>query len=174
MKKNRLRCLASCQCDQTAVEVIGAPIVSVVCYCENCQAAGHAFERSDGAPRTVGVDGGTEYCLYRKDRVTVIRGGEYLQEHRLTPDSMVRRVLATCCNTPMFLDFTPGHWLSVYRSRLPAVVQPSQMRVNTSERPEGVTLPDDIPNYPDHSPAFMIRLLLSWAAMGFRRPKVVW
>ena len=38
----------------------------------------------------------------------------------------------------------------------------------------GVTLPNDIPNYPGHSPAFIFRLLLSWAAMGFRRPKVVW
>jgi hypothetical protein len=48
------------------------------------------------------------------------------------------------------------------------------MRVMTSDRPAGVTLPDGIPNYPGRSPAFMIRLLLSWAAMGFRRPKVVW
>ena len=102
MGKNKPRCLASCQCGQTAVEVIGAPIVSAVCYCGNCQAAGHAFERADGAPRTVGTDGGTEYCLYRKDRATVIRGGEYLQEHRLTPDSKTRRVVATCCNAPMF------------------------------------------------------------------------
>ena len=174
MGKNKQHCVASCQCGQTAVGVIGAPIVSAVCYCENCQAAGHAFERADGAARTVGADGGTEYCLYRKDRVTVIRGGEYLQEHRLTPDSKTRRVVATCCSAPMFLDFTQGHWLSVYRSRLPAVVQPPQMRVMTSDRPAGVTLPDGIPNYPGRSPAFMIRLLLSWAAMGFRRPKVVW
>src|SRR5271165_3604092 len=107
MGKNKQRCLASCQCGQTAVEVIGAPIVSTVCYCENCQAAGHAFERADGAPRTVGADGGTEYCLYRKDRVTVIRGGEYLQEHRLTPDSKTRRVVATCCNAPHVPGFHP-------------------------------------------------------------------
>jgi hypothetical protein len=57
---------------------------------------------------------------------------------------------------------------------LPAEVQPPQMRVMTSDRPAGVTLPDGIPNYPGRSPAFMIRLLLSWATMGFRRPKVVW
>jgi hypothetical protein len=174
MGKNKPRCLASCQCGQTAVEVIGAPIVSAVCYCDSCQAAGHALERADGAPRTVDTDGGTEYCLYRKDRATVIRGGEYLQEHRLTPDSKTRRVVATCCNAPMFLDFTQGHWLSVYRSRLPAGVQPPQMRVMTFDRPAGITLPADIPNYPARSPAFMTRLLVSWAAMGFRRPKVTW
>ncbi|WP_202796814.1 hypothetical protein [Pedosphaera parvula] len=92
----------------------------------------------------------------------------------MTPDSKTRRVVATCCNAPMFLDFTQGHWLTVYRFRLPAGVRSPQMRVNTSERPSGVTLPDDIPNYPAHSLAFMTRLLLSWAAMGFRRPKVTW
>src|SRR5271165_1657463 len=94
MGKNQHRWRANCQCGQTAVEVIGAPILSAVCYCENCRAAGHAFERAEGAPRTVGPDGGVEYYLYRKDRVAVIRGGEYLQEHRLTPDSKVRRVVA--------------------------------------------------------------------------------
>jgi hypothetical protein len=174
MENSTQRCLASCPCGRTAVDVVGAPIVSAACYCENCRIAGQEFERTDGAPRTVGADGGTEYCLYRKDRVAVIRGGEYLREHRLTPDSKVRRVLATCCNAPMFLDFTPGHWLSVYRSRLPTGARPPQMRIVTSERPAGVTLPKDIPNYPDHSPAFMIRLLFSWAAMRFRRPKFTW
>src|SRR5260221_5101259 len=100
MGTNKHHCLASCQCGQTAVEVIGAPIVSAVCYCENCQAAGHAFERADGAPRTAGADGGTEYCLYRKDSVTVIRGGEYLQEHRLTPAAKTRRVVLRAATHP--------------------------------------------------------------------------
>jgi hypothetical protein len=165
---------ATCQCGQSALEVIDPPILSAVCYCENCRTAGQAFEHADGAPQTVGADGGTAYCLYRKDRVAVIRGGEYLQEHRLTPDSKTRRVVASCCNSPMFLDFTPGHWLNVYRTRLPATVQSPQMRVNTSERPVGVTLPEDIPAYPGYSPAFMIKLLFSWTAMGFRKPKFSW
>jgi hypothetical protein len=174
MVKSKQSCLASCQCGQAALEVIGAPIVSAVCYCENCRTAGHMFEQADGAPRTVDADGGTAYCLYRKDRVVVVRGCEFLQEHRLTPDSKTCRVVARCCNAPMFLDFTQGHWLSVYQTRLPATVQPPQMRVMTRERPAGVTLPEDIPAYPSYSPAFMIRLLLSWAAMGFRQPKVSW
>ena len=104
----------------------------------------------------------------------IVRGCEYLLQHRLTPDSKAARVVATCCNAPMFLDFTQGHWLSVYRTRLPATVQPPQMRVMTRERPAGVTLPEDIPAYPSYSSAFMVRLLLSWAAMGFRQPKVCW
>lgn len=174
MGKKQQRSLASCQCEQSAVEVIGGPILSVVCMCQNCRTAAHAFGRVEGAPRTVGAEGGVEYCLFRKDRVAITRGNEFLQEHRLTPDSKIRRVVATCCNSPMFLDFTQGHWLSVYRSRLPAGAQPPQMLIVTSERPIDVNLPNDIPNYPGHPPVFMIRLLFSWVAMGFRRPKVVW
>jgi len=44
-------------------------------------------------------DGGTDYVLYRKDRVQCVTGQEYLEEHRLKPDSPTRRVIATCCNS---------------------------------------------------------------------------
>jgi hypothetical protein len=53
-------------------------------------------------------DSGTGVILYRKDRVRCVMGQEYLEERRLTPDSPTRRVLATCCNSAMFLDFTKG------------------------------------------------------------------
>ena len=79
---------------------------------------------------------------------------------------------ARCCSTPMFVDFTKGHWLSVYRGRLPDDMPPATMRVMTAERPAGVTLPDDMANYPGRSGKFMLKLLRAWMAMGFRRPAV--
>ena len=51
-------------------------------------------------------------------------GQEYLEEHRLKPDFPTRRVIATCCNSGMFLDFTKGHWLTMYRNRFPAGAPP--------------------------------------------------
>lgn len=75
-----------------------------------------------------------------------------------------------CCSTAMFLDFTRGHWLTIYRGRLPGDIAPATMRMMTAERPEGVTLPDDMANYPRHSGKFMLKLLAAWMAMGFRRP----
>ena len=165
---------ASCQCGAVAIALTGRPIMSAICYCESCRTAGLAFEQAAGAPRTVDAQGGSDYCLYRKDRVAIIRGGAYLREHRLTADTKTRRVLAACCNAPMFLDFTSGHWLTLYRDRLPAGSYPPQLRVMTKDRPPGAPLPDDIPHFETHAPAFMVRLLLAWAAMGFRRPKVAW
>ena len=79
---------------------------------------------------------------------------------------------ARCCDTAMFLDFTKGHWLTVYRGRLPDDIPRATMRMMTAERPEGVTLPDDMTNTPGRSGKFMLKLLRAWIAMGFRRPSM--
>ena len=110
--------------------------------------------------------------LYRKDRVRCLMGQQHLEEHRLKPDSPTRRVIARCCNSAMFLDFTKGHWLSMYRNRFPADAPPLDMRVMTKERRAGVELPDDIPNYGGRSGKFMVKLVVAWIAMGFRRPEI--
>jgi hypothetical protein len=96
-----------------------------------------------------------------------------LSEHRLSTDSKTRRVIATCCNTPMFLEFTHGHWLSVYGALWPAASLPSlQLRTMTRSRAEGVVLPDDVPNPATHTFSFYAKLFGAWAAMSFRAPKI--
>jgi len=127
-----------------------------------------------GAPQTVTADGGVDYCLYRKDRVQIAQGAQHLQEYRLKPDSPTRRAVASCCSSPMFVDFTPGHWLTIFRDRLSGQAPKSQMRVMTKDKPEGMELSNNIPSYDTMPPRFMIKLITSWAAMGFRRPKIVW
>ena len=163
---------ASCRCGAVRLEMTGAPIVRASCYCASCQAAGRRIEQLVGAPPVLAADGGTDLVLYRKDRVRCGQGGERLEAHRLKPDSPTRRMVATCCNSAMFLDFTKGHWLSVYRARIAEAVPPLKMRVMTADRREGVVLPDDAPNYPGHAGRFVGRLLGAWLAMGFRVPKV--
>lgn len=163
---------ASCRCGAVAFDVVGAPIVSAACYCESCQEAGRQIEQSMDAPPTLGADGGTEFVLHRKDRVRCVRGGELLREYRLKPESTTRRVLASCCNSAMFLEFAKGHWLSLYRGRMPGNAPPLEMRVMTANRRKGVELAGDVPSYATHSAKFMWRLFRAWAAMGFRVPKV--
>ena len=174
MARTHQHMTAACPCGQVAIEAVGDPILSAACYCESCRTAGRRLELAPGAPRVLTADGGSDYCLYRKDRVTIVRGGERLQEHRLNPASVTRRVVASCCNAPMFLDFTPGHWLTLYRDRLPGDAPRPQMRVMTKDRPEAARLPDDVPVYPGYPAAFIFTQLAAWAAMGFRRPKLAW
>jgi hypothetical protein len=154
------------------VEAVGPPILSVSCYCSSCQEAGQRFEQAASAPPVLDADSGTGFILYRKDRVQFVMGQEYLEERRLKPASSTRRVVATCCNSAMFLDFTKGHWLSVYRNRFLNDVPPLDMRVMTKERRAGVQLPDDAPSYSGRSGTFMLRLIAAWIAMGLRRPEI--
>jgi len=165
--------LASCPCGTVTLELTGPPIVAATCYCESCRTAGHAFEAFPGAAPVVGADGGTPYVLMRKDRMVWLSGSGELDEHRLNPDSPTRRFVARCCNAPVALEFTRGHWLSVYSARLAEADRPpAEMRTIVGDRPAGVELADDIPNYKSPSGKFMWRLLTAWAAMGFRAPPI--
>jgi hypothetical protein len=144
--------VVSCRCGQVALETEGKPIAATICHCSSCRDAGRQLEALSGAGTILNKDGGTPFILFRKDRVHCLRGGDHLREHRLNPKSPTRRVVATCCNTAMFLDFTKGHWVSLYKSRMPHGDQ-----TRTHNRNSGV---------------FVSRLVMSWAAMGFKIPKI--
>jgi hypothetical protein len=163
---------ASCRCGGVVLETAGTPILHAICYCASCQEAGRRIEQLAGAAPLLEPDGGTDFILYRKDRVRCTKGGEKLQEHRLKPDSPTRRMVAGCCNSAMFLDFTKGHWLTLYRGRLSGDVPPLDMRVMTADRRAATELPRDVPNAAAHPGKFMRKLLGAWLAMGLRRPKV--
>jgi hypothetical protein len=170
-QKQHKRLSAVCQCGKVKLEAVGRPILTGSCYCTSCQEAGRRFEQLASAPPVLNPDGGTDFVLYRKDRVQCVTGQEYLEEHRLRPDSPTRRVVATCCNSAIFLDFTKGHWLTMYRDRFPTGAPPLEMRVMTKERRGGIELADDLPNYDGHSGKFMLKLITAWIAMGLRRPE---
>ena len=161
-----------CRCGKVKLQAVGRPILTASCYCASCQEAGNRFQQIASAPPVLNPEGGTDYVLYRKDRVHCVTGQEYLEEHRLKPDSPTRRVIAKCCNSAMFVDFAKGHWLSMYRNRFPAGAPPLEMRVMTKARRVGVELADDLPNYDGHSGKFMLRLIAAWIAMGLRRPEI--
>ncbi len=174
MSEARVSVKCACQCGRVATTITGKPILHAICYCTSCRTAGLAFAQAPNAPSVVGADGGTDLVLYRKDRVGRFTGGELLREHRLTPTSPTRRVVATCCNTPMFLEFTKGHWLSLYAGRLSGTLPLLDMRIMTADRLDNTALPDDAPSYPSRSAGFMVKLLAAWAGMKFRAPKVAW
>ncbi|UDL91539.1 hypothetical protein LGH82_10015 [Mesorhizobium sp. PAMC28654] len=162
----------TCVCGAVCIETTGTPILGAVCHCNSCRTAGRELDiRSKAAP-IVDASGGTAVVLWRKDRLKCVRGADLLQAHRLNPESPTRRMVASCCGTPMFTDFTKGFWLTIYRDRLPDAPPPS-VRVMTGDVPEGMSIPDDgLPHARGHSGRFMLKLLATWAAMGFRNPKV--
>lgn len=84
-----------------AVGVWGQPITA--CYCDDCRLAAEKLTASGhGMPQT---DGGTEFMLFRRDRVACIQGADRLRAMRLTEASKTRRMIADCCATPMYPAF---------------------------------------------------------------------
>jgi hypothetical protein len=163
----------TCTCGRVVIRVEGRPIVSVECLCSDCQRAGALLAGLSGAPRVLDDKGATPFVLYRKDRVRCVKGADLLREHRLTERSKTRRAVASCCNTPVFLDFAHGHWLSVYGSLWPAGALPRlDLRTMTRDAPDGVVLSRDVANPRTHTLGFYARLFRAWAAMGFRTPEV--
>jgi hypothetical protein len=161
-----------CACGQVRFTVDRGPILSVECCCTSCRTAGGVMEKLPGAPRIVRPNGATHLVLYRKDRIHFTKGTELLKEYRLTPESITRRICAICCNTPIGLDFTKGHWLSLYSCLWSAhTVPPIQMRTMTSDALEKTILSDDVPNHKRYAFSFFAKLLSAWVAMGFKMPK---
>jgi hypothetical protein len=163
----------ACACGKVHLEVRGTPIMTTECHCNSCREASIQFRALEGSPEFVSPNGGTPYVMMRKDRVEITRGSEYLKASRLAPDRSTRRVLATCCNTPVFLEFKGGHWLSIYKSVWPEGAFPTiELRTMTSDLADLGVLDDTVPRGNRQTWGFYARLLGAWIAMGFRRPKV--
>ncbi len=162
----------ACRCGQVQLAIEGAPILSAECCCNSCRAGGDRIASLPGAPQ-FRTPCSTPYVLVRKDRVRFVRGAEHLRQFKLKPDAPTRRVVAACCNTPLFTEFQAGHWLSLYASLWPEAARPRmEMRNNAGDLPDPAVLPHDIPNHKVVGASFIVKLLLAFAAMGFRAPKI--
>lgn len=164
----------TCTCGRCRIDLTGRAIIAAECHCDSCRTAGDRLEALPGATTHRAATGGVPFVMWRKDRVTIAAGEDALAEFRLSPSATTRRVVATCCNTPMFLDFKAGHWVSLYALRWPEATRPApELRTMTKDLGEGrADLPHDIPNPPSHTTGFMLRLVGAWIAMGFRVPQV--
>jgi hypothetical protein len=168
-KPFRAAATVHCVCGQVAVEAIGAAIASVICYCDDCQEGARQIRSLPNAVSIDDPDGGTAYLVYRKDRVTCLKGASLLRHHKIRENSATDRVIATCCNSAMFLGFDDGkHWVDLYRSRCEGDLLPVQMRVCTKFKPDGRTIPSDVPQYSRYPVAILVRSVLAKAAMLLR------
>ncbi|NUO77208.1 MAG: hypothetical protein HOQ32_14490 [Lysobacter sp.] len=162
-----------CACGHTRLEVRGAPILVSECLCDSCRAAAARLAALPGAASLLTPYGATASAEYRKDRIRVLSGAEGLGEFRLTPDAGSRRVVARCCNTPLFLEMKGAHWLSLYLQLWPPAARPRPtLRTMTGDLDDASALPDDLPNLKTHTVAFYAKLFAAWVGMGFRNPKI--
>jgi len=88
-----------------------------------------------------------------------------LRDLRIREKSATRRVVASCCNSALYLDFEKGHWLSIYRARLGEVLPPLQMRIQTRFIPNKSHALNDVPAYPGFPFRFIAKLFIARIAM---------
>ena len=160
---------ASCACGRVRCEGVGKPIMSAVCYCADCQEGGGRIEALPGAPPVRDGDGGTPYLTYRDDRFRCVSGAELLTGYKLNEGAPTQRLVASCCNSGMYLKFAPGHWVSAYRLRFEGDPPPIEARNQTKHRRAQTPIPNDAPSYAGYPPKLMLRLLGSRLAMLFGR-----
>ncbi|AOF93485.1 DUF6151 family protein [Sinorhizobium sp. RAC02] len=162
-----------CACGQTHLEVAGNPILVSECLCNSCRAAAGRLATLPGARNTLTAYHATPAAEYRKDRIRILSGEENLKEFRLSPTARSRRVVATCCNTPVFLEMKGAHWLSLYLHLWPVETRPkAELRTMVGDLADPSGLPSDMPNLKTHTVTFYAKLLAAWIAMGFRNPKI--
>jgi hypothetical protein len=159
---------ASCACGSVAFEGRGAPIVTLVCYCDDCREAARQIEALSDAPPIRDADGGTGYIAYRKDRVQCTKGESLLKDHKIKEKTPTNRLVATCCNSTMLLNFDDSkHWANLYRSRVRGDVPPLAMRICTKSAMGDI--PKDVPGYPGYPLKFIAKLMAARIAMLFGR-----
>ena len=164
------RTIAVCSCGSVELEASGAPITSVVCYCDDCQKGSRDIESLPNAAPVLDPDGGTAYIVYRKDRIRCSRGAALLKSHKIRVESVTNRVFAACCNSAMFLSFDDAkHWVDVYRPRLKGNIPPLQMRICTKSKPDNGVVPSDVPSHPTFPFKFLAKLFAARIAMLLHR-----
>jgi hypothetical protein len=138
---------STCACGRVQCRAVGPPIVSLVCYCDDCQEGARQIEALPNAAGFREADGGTSLQTYRDDRFSCSAGEDLLVDYKIKESAPTRRVVASCCNSAMFLKYKPGFWVSVYRARFEGGLPPLEMRTQIEHRRADATLPRDVPCY---------------------------
>lgn len=159
--------LASCRCGRVQFRACGEPILTAVCYCDDCQAGGHQIEALPDAPPVLDEDHGSSYLIYRDDRIACVAGEKLLQGHRIRAGSRTQRFVASCCQSGMFVKFAPGHWKSIYRGRFSGPLPAIEMRSQTRFRKMQGGFPDSAPTHRRFPVALFGKLIRARLAMMF-------
>jgi hypothetical protein len=163
--------VAHCRCGAVEVGAWAEPIVVSTCYCDDCQAAAGRLAASANLAPAVNADGGTDFMLFRRDRIACTRGADRLQAMRLTAASKTRRMIAGCCATPMYAAFDDKRpWVSAFRASFGAAAPRVEMRICTRFRRSEEEIPDGLPSHPGYPFALIVRILAVWPLMLFSRP----
>jgi hypothetical protein len=76
MTKTNPNHVARCRCGGVEIGGWSNPLVVAACYCDDCQAASERLAASANGAPAARADGGTEFMVFRRDRIACVRGAE--------------------------------------------------------------------------------------------------
>jgi hypothetical protein len=161
---------AHCACGRVELEGSGAPMATLACYCDDCQAAGKQIDALPAGHSGLDADGGTVSVLFRKDRVRCVRGSELLIDHKLRPHSHATRVIASCCNSSMSTRF--DNWFPMAALRTFSVNMESvkpEACIMTKYAPDTSQIMHAVPRSTRLPLGFVLKLLAALAQLGLQR-----
>ena len=163
--------VAHCRCGIVEVCAWGKPIIVNTCYCDDCQAAAERLAVPAKLASTTSTDGGTDFMVFRRDRLACTRGIDSLQVMKLMSVSKTRRMVAGCCVTPMYLAFEDKRpWVSAFRANFGLDAPPVERRICTRFRRSEEKAVDGLASHSGYPPAMMARILSVWPLMLFSQP----
>jgi hypothetical protein len=129
---------AECECGQFSVQVNGAPVIQLVCHCNDCRAI-------SGQPYTEGVFFAAEACtIHGQSKAQTMKGG-----------SGYDKTYYSCaeCGTTLYCTVNALNGAcAVMAAQLVDFNFEPQAHVWTSEKAEGVTIPDSAIQSPKAPP----------------------
>jgi len=139
--------IAECDCGQVRFEASANPACNVTCYCEDCQSAAKTLVKERGCENLLEADGGTSFSIFLEKDWTCVAGAERIEGHKLKADSPTTRYVSSCCQTPLYLKFGPGFWISSFRTAFKSDIPNLQWRIKTSHRTSSLPYPDTLPRF---------------------------
>jgi hypothetical protein len=160
---------ARCACGQTEFVARGAPLITLACYCDDCQAAAKQIDAMPSGHSGLGGDGGTISTLFRKDLMSCVRGQELLVDHKLRPSSHATRAIASCCNSNMLTRF--DNWLPMVamRTHSPDDAPRPQICIHTRHAPNKAEIIHPVPKHAALAPNLLLKVMGAAAALQFQR-----
>lgn len=154
-----------CACSQVQVEAQGEPLITLACYCEDCQTAGKQIGALPNAHSGLDSDGGTVSVLFRKDRVRITRGESLLVDHKLSPNSRTTRRIASCCNSNLMTRFAGSVPIVVLRNFASDARLRPDMCVLTRSAPDRSRILHDAPTHEGVPATLLMKVLSAKVAM---------
>ena len=139
--------VSECKCGQVRFMASAEPACNVVCYCVDCQSAARSLMDERGCENPLEPDGGTSFSTFLEKDWACVAGAEHIKGHKLKEDSRTTRYIAGCCQTPLYLKYGPGFWVSTFRGAFKSEIPNLQWRLKTSHRNSSLPYPDELPRF---------------------------